>query len=217
MGKFKDLTGATFERWVVIKRSPLRDSRGGIMWFCRCECGTDRDVLGANLTKGISRSCGCLNMVGVRSKTHGHTTNRNISPTYHSWAGMKARCSNEKNTRYRSYGAQGVRVCDRWNLFENFLADMGVKPEGTSIDRIDPKGNYEPGNCRWSDSEKQANNKNNSRFITAFGRTQTLQQWANELGVTHGTLIFRIDKAGWPIEKALTTPSRGYGGRKPNA
>lgn len=215
MGCFRDLAGSTFDRWSVVGRSLLRGPRGEIMWLCRCACGVERDVLSANLTQGLSRSCGCLNKIGERSKTHGHTTGKKISPTYHSWAGMKARCSNPNNTHYKHYGLQGVSVCDRWNSFDNFFHDMGEKPKGTSIDRIDPSGNYEPNNCRWATPAEQANNKKNSRMITAFGQTMTLQQWANHAGVTHGALIFRIDKAGWPLEKALSTPSRGYGGRKP--
>lgn len=147
-------------------------------------------------------------------RTHGHTIGRVISPTYHTWAGMKARCLNPSHAYFKNYGGRGIHVCDRWLSFENFLADMGEKPAGRSIDRIDSNGHYEPSNCRWATRAEQDENKRSSRLIVAFGRTQTLQQWADEIGITHGALIFRLDKANWPVERALTTPGRGYGGRK---
>lgn len=215
MGAFRDISGQAYGYWTVLHKCDLRGPRGEIFWQCVCACGNRREVLGSNLLKGVSTSCGCTRDIGVRSKTHGHATNKGISPTYHSWAGMKARCTNPNNTHFQYYGAMGISVCERWMKFENFLSDMGEKPPGKSIDRVDPSGDYTPQNCRWADGKSQANNKNNSRLITALGQTLTLQQWAEKLGVTHGTIIFRIDKAGWPLEKALTTPSRGYGGRKP--
>ena len=165
MGKFKDLTGIKVGKWTVICRSDRKGARGEVFWSCRCDCGTMRDVISGNLIKGISRSCGCSNEIGLRSKTHGHTTDRKISQTYHTWAGMKARCNNPKNSHYVHYGAVGVKVCERWICFENFLADMGEKPEGMSLDRINPAGNYEPNNCRWANQVEQANNKQNNLFI----------------------------------------------------
>lgn len=215
MPKTRNLVGKSFGKWTVIDSSSKRGSRNEVYWLCRCECGTVRDVNEKNMTQGLSKSCGCTNAIGALNKSHGHAANHTISKTYHSWAGMKARCSNPKNSHYHIYGGKGIKVCERWHRFENFLADMGEKPTGASLDRIDPEKDYSPENCRWADAAQQANNKTNNRYITAFGETLTLSQWAERIGVTHGSLVFRIDKAGWPLEKALSTPGRGYGGRKP--
>ena len=91
--------------------------------------------------------------------THGHSANGSVSPTYASWMYMKKRCLNKNATGWKYYGARGVKICDRWLKFENFLADMGEKPEGTSIDRIDPRGDYEPENCRWATQAQQTRNR----------------------------------------------------------
>lgn len=91
---------------------------------------------------------------------HGHTSGRTMSPTYYSWSTMRTRCRNPKCNRYANYGGRGIRICERWELFENFLADMGERPSGLSLDRYpDKNGNYEPGNCRWATSKEQAQNR----------------------------------------------------------
>lgn len=215
MGVFQDLSGRQFGLWKVIARRAENGPRNETMWCCVCACGTTRAVRARALKTGQSASCGCTNAIGERARTHGHSAGAKITPTYHTWAGMKARCSNPKNSHFSSYGGRGIVVCERWQKFENFLADMGEKPAGHSIDRTDPNGNYTPENCRWASTKTQASNKTNSRLFEAFGKKQSLQDWANDLGVSHGTLIFRIDRAGWELERALTTPGRGYGGRKP--
>lgn len=105
--------------------------------------------------------------------SHGHASYRNRSPTYQSWAAIIQRCNNPKSTSYPHYGARGITVCERWLKFENFLADMGERPEGTTIDREDGSGNYEPGNCRWATKEQQSANRtvNNGWGSTRFKRT----------------------------------------------
>lgn len=213
MAAIKDLTAKRFGKWLVLDRGANVGREPH--WRCVCDCGTERLVAGNNLRNGVSASCGCALDRSKISRTHGHTVGRRISPTYHSWAGMKARCSDPAHSHYPSYGARGISVCPRWESFEQFLADMGEKPDGCSIDRRDVNGNYEPANCRWATRKEQANNTRNNRMIAALGRTQTLQQWADEIGISHGALIFRLDKAKWDVQRALTTPGRGYGGRKP--
>jgi len=156
-----DLVGKQFSRWTVLSRGPNSDA-GQTRWFCRCACGTMGLVQAASLKRadGIG-SCGCakLELLIKRSTKHGHATN-GISPTYHSWAGMKARCLDPHSTHYKYYGKKGVKVCDRWrNSFENFLADMGEKPRKRSLDRINTYGDYSPENCRWATPKEQASNK----------------------------------------------------------
>jgi hypothetical protein len=120
------------------------------------------------------------------------------------WTGMKHRCSAESGDH--NYWGRGIRVCDRWQSFDNFYADMGEPPEGWSIDRIDNDGNYEPGNCRWATAQEQANNKRVSRFFNFNGRSATLAQWATITGLPEGTLRHRIHHLNWATDRALTEP-----------
>lgn len=142
-----------------------RTKYGGVLWLCRCDCGKERVAESHNLRRASIRSCGCLQIESAvanqrsaakANRTHGYS---NRSPTYRSWEAMKYRCLRPSSSTYYKYGARGVRVCDRWMSFENFLADMGERPNGHSIDRIDPLGNYEPSNCRWATPKQQASNK----------------------------------------------------------
>ncbi len=127
---------------------------------------------------------------------------------YRVWRGMHNRCYNAKQEAYPSYGGRGIVVDLRWHGkegFFNFIADMGPKPEGASLDRIDNDGPYSPENCRWATKDEQANNKRNNRWITANGKTQTMAQWAKELGCNPSNIIYRI-KSGMTPEQAVTTP-----------
>lgn len=141
---------------------------------------------------------------GESSRKHGmHGT-----PTYHSWNGMTQRCLNPNNKRWNSYGGSEVTVCDRWLTFENFFADMGVRPEGKTIDRYpDPFGNYEPGNCRWATPQEQQNNMRSHHVITFQGKTQILSDWSKELGIGTTTIFTRL-KRGWTVERALSKSSQ---------
>lgn len=157
--KAVNLVGQQFGRWTVISREP-NTKQGWSTWLCHCECGNKKTLVGTVLTQGKSRSCGCLHreMCIERSTKHGHATN-GISPTYHSWASMLARCNNPNNTSYPDWGGRGIGVCERWSDFRNFLLDMGEKPPNTSIDRINNDGNYEPSNCRWATAIQQRRNR----------------------------------------------------------
>ena len=118
---------------------------------------------------------------------------------------MKQRCTNPKCTSYPRYGGLGVAYSQRWESFSGFLADMGVRPDGTSLDRWpDKAGDYEPGNCRWATALQQANNRRNSALLTYMGRTQTIAEWAAEIGLNKNTLTSRVRRLGWPIDAALT-------------
>jgi hypothetical protein len=118
-------------------------------------------ALGANLVKGFTQSCGCLKdeLTTARSTKHGHASRKSKDPAYNSWCSMLSRCRNKNFHKYNRYGALGVTVDPRWDDYKNFLADMGPRPEGTSLDRIDPYGNYEPSNCRWANRIVQAFNQ----------------------------------------------------------
>lgn len=125
---------------------------------------------------------------------------------------MKARCSNPKTPSYPEYGGRGITVCKRWeNSFEDFLADMGERPVGMTIDRFpDINGNYEPGNCRWVTVRDQQNNRRYTVYIEHNGVKKALTEWAEEKGITAESLYKRIHNYGWTVEKALDTPNRPY-------
>jgi len=150
MGKFIDLTDQKFGKWTVIKRLE-NDPRGQTKWYCKCDCGKEKIVLGNKLRHGESKSCGCN--WKTQCRTHGmwNTTE------YISYYSMIQRCNNKNNTSYYKYGGIGITVCERWMKFENFIEDMGLKPTPLhSIDRINGNGIYEPNNCRWSDKKVQS-------------------------------------------------------------
>lgn len=127
------------------------------------------------------------------------------SPTYKIWVSMRERCRNPKLKGFKNYGGRGITVCERWKSFANFLADMGEKPAGLSLDRINNNGNYEPGNCRWADRETQSRNRRNNRRLTFDGREMTFGEWEKEKGLTHGTINDRLSR-NWTVEQAITSP-----------
>ncbi len=126
--------------------------------------------------------------------------------TYSIWQGMISRCSHPSNPIYKHYGARGITVCSRWLNYENFIKDMGVKPENRSLDRIDNNGDYSPENCRWADSKQQARNKRNNHLITYNGETRCCAEWSEIYGVPASKIRARINK-GWDLESALKTPA----------
>ena len=139
--------------------------------------------------------------VGRRNKTHGYSHARE----YSTWKSMIRRCRDASYDRYPDYGGRGISVCERWLCIDNFIADMGPRPIGTSLDRIDVDGNYEPSNCRWASQKQQTNNTRYNTRFTLNGRTQTVHEWAEELGISPRTLTTR-KRSGWSDEQVLTTP-----------
>jgi hypothetical protein len=210
----KDLTGQTFGHWTVLRFAAMKEY-GRIrisQWFCRCSCGREKVLGGPSLRNGCANSCGC-----VRRK-HGHTTQAGRSPTYNSWYTMIARCTYPSNPAYEHYKKRGITVCERWRKFENFLADMGERPDGTTLDRKDNDRGYEPDNCRWATKKEQGNNRVTNVHYEFRGERLTLAQLLKYSKVSKDTLRARLRrrKEPWPIDAALNTPpQQGLAFRKP--
>ena len=142
---------------------------------------------------------------------HGHSSmfregvpSERLSREYTTWTLMKGRCFNPTNKSFSQYGGAGITVCERWLVFENFLADMGQKPPQHTLERIDNTKGYAPDNCRWATVTDQANNRRTNVLISYAGKTLTLAQWARETGVNYKNLFYRVRMAGWPFEKAIS-------------
>lgn len=175
-GNRLELAGQTFGRWTVIAPGQ-RTYRGWFThWLCRCECGTEREVATGNLRKGLSTSCGCRNREVTASRaraqfsTHGMSkggSGGHGSPTYVSWLAMRQRVRDANRPGHERYGGRGITICPAWNDFQTFLADMGERPRGKTLDRINVDGNYEPDNCRWATPKEQANNRRPRAIVQA--------------------------------------------------
>jgi hypothetical protein len=211
MGVHKPIiSGDQFGRLTVLNQVPGRVNGWHYLFLCRCVCGNEKVFYGNNLNRGLSRSCGCL--AQESRTTHGHTIGLTRSPTCSSWHSMLQRCLNPNCTQYQSWGGRGIKVCERWLKFENFLADMGERPPNTSIDRYpDHNGNYEPGNCRWATRREQGNNTRTNQFVTVNGVTLTYSEWARAAGISPQAFRKRV-KAGWTGERLTSkrSPSSNY-------
>ena len=196
-----DISGQRFGRLIAVDESPIRKS-GKIMWNCICDCGEKTLVDGVALRRGNTRSCGCgrSDAAAERSFKHGGVG----SAAYSVWESMKKRCMCESDKNYARYGGAGITICNRWLDFKNFHQDMGVRPPGAWIDRIDNSKGYEPGNCRWATPKEQQRNRTNNKIITFNGVSKPQSQWAEEYGIADNTLSRRL-KRGWSVERALTT------------
>jgi hypothetical protein len=193
--------GARFGRLVCL--GPTEDSG---RWKFQCDCGSPvKETWHNPVRRGIVQSCGCLwkETVPGNNKRHDKTGSR----IYRLWSMMLDRCQNPRNRAYPRYGGRGIYVCESWKVFDNFYADMGDRPDGLSLNRIDNDGPYAPWNCEWATNTTQGRNRTNNRLLTLNGKTQPMSSWAEELGINKATLNTRIQR-GWNDEEALTTPVR---------
>lgn len=199
-----DLTGQTFGRLSVMCAVPSNAKRRrGTSWLCQCSCpaGNTVVVAGESLKSGFTKSCGCL--ADESRFKHGMSN----SPEFRIWSGMKERCRNPNNPRYKDYGGRGITVCPEWeDSFEQFLVDVGPRPSPEhSLDRLDNDKSYCPENVRWATPKEQARNRRTTILLTMAGRTQTIEEWAEALSVPIERIKGRL-RAGWPPELALTAP-----------
>jgi hypothetical protein len=202
-----DLTGRRFGLLTVLRRDDLAPSGAGVhaRWFVRCDCGTEKAVSGGTLNRGASHSCGCkrTELQSAKVRTHG----KSKTPTWWCWSAMNARCTDERHRSYKRYGGRGIRVCQRWSKsFEAFLADMGERPDGLSIDRKDNDGLYScgkceeciangwPANCRWATTMQQGRNRSTTKLLSYGETTATTREWSEILGISIHVLRHRLAK-----------------------
>lgn len=199
----ESLVGRSYGRWTVVAPSPKRGKH--IVWLCRCECGTEKSVLGFTLKAGTSQDCGCTRTAknAARRTTHGMWRH----PAYNSWHAAMGRCHYPNSPGWNLYGGRGISFCARWYDFSNFWADMGPTwTPGMTLDRIDTDGDYAPGNCRWATPKAQANNRRDNVVIQTPKGPMTVCQAAEAFGIKHQTISSRI-RYGWP-EARLLEPVR---------
>ncbi len=203
-----NLGGKRFGRLLVVS---LKEIRGfSPYWNCVCDCGCQTIIVAYDLTRGHTKSCGCLGREAsaIRRTIHGATKHGKSTHEYIVWASMKARCYQRNSFGYKWYGAKGIRICRRWfNSFTNFLADMGPRPEGHQLDRIDTNGDYKPKNCRWATPKQQSRNRTNNHILKFRKQEYCIAEWAEKTGLTRNAIFYRL-KLGWSIEKTLTHPLR---------
>lgn len=211
----------TFGEWVVLEPAKDRVYKSSPQsfkyWLCRCTCGREREVLERNLKNGLSLSCGHnrTQQLAAYNKTHGHTVGYKTSSEYRSYHAMMQRCLNPNHDSYWKYGAKGITVCERWQeSFENFLSDMGLKSKpNLTIDRIDGELGYFPTNCRWATYRQQNNNLKTNVILDYQGKSMTIHEWSDYLGVNYQAMRSRYRK-GASVEEILGKPYRSYKPRK---
>jgi len=193
MNKKENLLGKKYGKLLVTEEivNPSQATR----WICVCDCGTSKSVLAHNLKTGNVKSCGCL--ARQKRENEPHKIRHGLSGTaeYRAWRAMKQRCKNPKNPQYKHYGGRGITVCDSWDKsFSNFIQDMGHRPDGKSLDRIDNNLGYEKDNCKWSTIEEQLGNRRITRKISFLGDLVPVSKVAMNLGVSGRMIINRLDR-----------------------
>lgn len=190
-------------------------------WNCLCDCGNTKAICITNLRSGDTNSCGCYQRERASDANTVHGDGARKSFEWRVWQGLFKRCYDKNGPSYEAYGGRGLVVCKRWHGYADFLGDMGRSPSDShSIDRAGRNVGYTCGscdeclamewkaNCRWATRLQQAENRITSRLLDFDGRRQCIAAWGRELGITGNTIRARLDKFGWSIEKALTTPVR---------
>jgi hypothetical protein len=192
MSRLIDLVEKRFGRLIVLSYRGS-NKRGHSFWVCKCDCGGMTIVRRDQLIRGETKSCGCLkaeNKSPIRIK-HGLYKSRE----YSTYVGIKDRCYNKNNNKYRIYGARGIKVCDHWlKSFENFYEDMGPRPKEMSIERIDNNGYYSPGNCKWATNYEQNRNTRRNHWFSYGGKKMILEDWVRLFQVNISSVCYHLKK-----------------------
>lgn len=205
----RDISGLIFGRLTALRFSHYKVETP--QWLFRCSCGTEKRIAKSSVTTGLTRSCGCLHMERCRSGLnhlkHGQARNGQVSRLHNLWRRIIRRVDAKVWHEHRYYSSRGIGICEAWRDFKNF--DEWAKSTGydgtLTIERIDNKKGYAPDNCKWATRKEQARNRSSSRYLTAFGKTRLLIEWAEEYGIKYGTLRRRID-VGVKPEDAILKP-----------
>lgn len=204
MGIIKDITGRQYGRLTVIGLSYKEGHT--VYWDCLCSCGNRIKVRTGSLQSGNTKSCGCLKLerIGNLNKKHGLSKTK----LHRVWAGMHERCYRKEHKSYAYYGGRGITVCEEWHNFIKFRdwAIANGYREGLTLDRINVNGVYCPENCRWVSHIEQSRNTRRNRYVTYNGETHCIAEWATLLHIDMHTLLYRLTRYKWPVEKAFTTP-----------
>jgi len=206
--KAYDLTSRRFGRLVVLEVIGDDEPTRTKYWRCACDCGNFKSVRHAYLLSGTTTSCGCRlqevykNMHSIAVTKHGCESN----PLYPTWRNMMARCYDPKDPRYRTYGARGVTVCERWHNIRNFIADMGSRPPGLTLERKDNDAEYSPENCCWATRTEQARNRTITLLIEFQGEIKPLIEWCEQFSMPYKLVYERLYRYNWTAARALTTP-----------
>ena len=173
-------------------------------WWFQCDCNSEpKEIRHHSVRKGLTHSCGCYRNERTQEACGTHSMSR--TKIYRLWSMMHDRCRNPRNLYYATYGKRGIAVCSRWHDFGAFYADMGERPSGLTLNRIDNDGPYSPENCEWASAVTQGRNRTNNKLLTFQGKTQPLSAWAEELGLNYNTLNTRVQR-GWSDDRVLATP-----------
>jgi|SRR3990167_1087934 len=194
--KIIDITGKRFGKLIAIKYLEKT------YWLCKCDCGKTKKIRGSALRGKTTKSCGCL--IG-RKKKHGYAGH----DLFKIWHGMKRRCDNPIDIGFKHYGGRGIKVCKRWYVIANFIADMAPRPKGFQIDRIDNNGDYCKENCQWLSPKENSRKRRNAILLTFGKQTHCLGKWAEILNCSIGILRKRLNK-GWSHKDILITPIKKY-------
>jgi len=201
------LAGMRFGRLTVIER--WKNVEGRSAWLCSCDCGKPHIAMGKLLNRGHTKSCGCLKLDGSARVIHGHSRRGRMSRTYKSWAKMIERCTNPNCKDYPNYHGRGITIYEPWMKFENFLNYMGECPEKLELDRVDPNGNYEPGNVRWADEYTQSINRNWTQWIAIEEEMVPMKVASQRLGLSYAKLKKLTSILGLSGQQAVTALLEG--------
>lgn len=197
-----NLVGRKYNRLTVLSFVG-RNKHKQRLYECRCDCGTTLTVVSGNLSEGCTHSCGCYRkeISSENQKKHGECRR---TKEYSTWRGMRQRCNDPKNIGFKNYGGRGIKVCDRWNIYQNFIGDMGRAPSKKhSIDRIKNDMDYGPGNCKWATKLEQANNTRRNKMIEYNGEIKSLPDWCRSLNLNYRMVASRIYGYKWTIDRAF--------------
>lgn len=197
-----DITGEKFGKLTAIKYV------GNRQWLFKCDCGNTKVITTCAVVGKRVKSCGCLHLErcrsGLNQRRHGHTVGGRRSPEHSVWTDILKRTTNKNHKFYNRYGGRGIKVCERWLKFENFLSDMGKRPKGLTIDRIDNDCDYTKSNCKWSTRKEQARNRKTTKHITYKGQKKSLAEWCEIYKLPYARVFARLNKLHWSIEAALS-------------